>query len=241
MKSAVRLPSRRFPRWPQVLAALAVVVAVLWVGRRIGLDRAWPWIDGLGAWGPVAFCGVYVAATVGMLPASILTLAAGAKWGPWEGLGYVIAASNLAANLAFGLGRFVARSWVTRLVADRPRFAAIDEAVAAEGWKIVALLRLSPVFPFNVLNYALSLTRVRWRDYALASLVGMLPGTAMFVYLGSVVQLAARPQGRSPLEWALFAAGLAATVTATLLVTRAARRALDARLVPVTPEAGKQK
>jgi uncharacterized membrane protein YdjX (TVP38/TMEM64 family) len=107
--------------------------------------------------------------------------------------------------------------------------------------KIVALLRLSPVFPFNVLNYALSLTRVRWRDYALASLVGMLPGTAMFVYLGSVVQLAARPQGRSPLEWALFAAGLAATVTATLLVTRAARRALDARLVPVTPEAGKQK
>lgn len=223
-------PPRPAARWLRPAAAAVLAAGAVWLATRIDLNRAWSWIDQLGPWGPVVFCALYGAATVGMLPATLLTLAAGAKWGPLEGLAYVVAASNFGANLAFVLGRFAARGWVARLIAGRPRFAAIDAAVGAEGWKIVALLRLSPVFPFNVLNYALSLTRIRWRDYALASLAGMLPGTALFVYLGSVVQVATRPQERTPLEWGLFAAGLAATVAVTVVVTRSARRALQGRI-----------
>lgn len=203
---------------------------MLWLLSRFDLNQAWRWIDSLGPWGPIAFCGLYAAATVGMVPGSVLTLAAGAKWGPIEGLVYVIIGSNLGANLAFGIGRCAARGWVTRMMETHPRFSAVEKAVAAEGWKIVALLRLSPVFPFNLLNYVLSLTPIRWQEYASASFVGMLPATAMFVYLGSVVQAAVRPHGRSPMEWGLFAAGLAATVAVTLLITRAARRALRTRL-----------
>ena len=165
-----------------------------------------------------------------MVPGSLLTLAAGAKWGPVEGLAWVVAGSNLGANLAFLTGRWVARAWVMKLVRHRPSMAAIDDAVGAGGWKMVMLLRISPVFPFNVLNYALSLTRIRWREYAVATFVGMLPGTALFVYLGSVVQLATRPAGRSPLEWAVFAGGLAATVAVSVMVTRLARAALRKRL-----------
>jgi len=211
-----------------ILAAGAGLVSavVVWVD----LAGVWAWVDGLGGWGPVVFCLLYAVAAVVMIPGSVLTLAAGAKWGPVEGLIYVVVASNLGANLAFGIGRFVARAWVVKLVAKRPHFAAVDEAVGEEGWKLVGLLRLSPVFPFNVLNYALSLTRVSWFDYAVATLVGMLPATMLFVYLGSVVQLATATRARSPLEWGLFALGLAATVAATVMVTRAARRALRRRL-----------
>lgn len=217
-------------RWRRPLLALSAGAAVFWLLSRVDLEQSWKWIDSLGPWGPLAFCGLYAAATAGMVPGSVLTLAAGAKWGPIEGLVYVIIGSNLGANLAFGIGRFAAQAWVARLVHAHPRFSAVEQAVAAEGWKIVALLRLSPVVPFNLLNYALSLTRIRWKDYATASFLGMLPATAMFVYLGSVVDAAVRPQGRTPLEWALLAAGLAATVAVTWVVTRAARGALQSRL-----------
>lgn len=217
-------------RWIRPALLLVGVAMAIGLATRVDLRQAWPWIEQLGPWAPLAFCVMYVVATAGLLPGTVLTLAAGAQWGPVEGLFYAVVGSNLGANLAFGIGRFVARGWVMRLVAGRPRFAAVEEAVAAQGWKIVALLRLSPVFPFNVLNYALSLTRIRWSEYALASLAGMLPGTAMVVYLGSVVQVAARPHGRTPLEWGLFAAGLVSTVAVTLLVTRVARRALHTRL-----------
>ena len=212
------------------MLVLAAAGGLVWLLAWVDVRQAWPWIEALGLWAAPAFCLAYALGSAAMLPGTVLTLAAGAKWGPAEGLLYVVIGSNLGANLAFGLGRFAARGWVARLIARRPRFAAVEEAVAADGWKIVALLRLSPVFPFNVLNYALSLTGIRWIDYASASLIGMLPGTALFVYLGSLVQVAARPQGRTPMEWVLFAAGLAATVAVTRIVTRAARRALAARL-----------
>jgi len=225
-------------RWRRrLLLAGAAAVAVLLLSR-VEWGQAWAWLERLGPWAPVAFCLLYAAATAGLVPGTVLSLAAGAQWGPVEGLLYVVLGSNLGANLAFGIGRFMARDWVVRLVSARPRFAAVEQAVAGEGWKIVMLLRLSPVFPFNVLNYGLSLTSVRWRDYAWASFVGMLPGTAMIVYLGSLVQVAVRPEGRTPLEWGLFVAGLAATAGVTILVTRIARRALQERWTPTSSDAG---
>lgn len=228
--NALGLGARFLKNWRRSAAVLGVVAVLLTVALWLDVDQAWRWVDQLGPWGPAAFCGLYAVATVGMVPGSLLTLAAGAKWGPIEGLVWVVAGSNLGANLAFLTGRWVARAWVMKLVRHRPSMAAIDEAVGAGGWKMVMLLRISPVFPFNVLNYALSLTRIRWREYAVATFVGMLPGTALFVYLGSVVQLATRPTGRSPLEWAVFAGGLAATVAVSVMVTRLARGALRKRL-----------
>jgi uncharacterized membrane protein YdjX (TVP38/TMEM64 family) len=223
-------PLRPRPRWHRPVLVVSGLAVAGWVVTRWDGRQVWAWVEALGPWAAPVFCLAYAGASAAMIPATVLTLAAGAKWGPVEGLAYVILGSNLGANLAFGLGRFVARAWVARLVARRPRFAAMEAAVAADGWKIVALLRLSPVFPFNVLNYALSLTAIRWRDYASATLVGMLPGTVLYVYLGSLVGVAARPHGRSPVEWVMLALGLAATVAVTVSVTRIARRALAGRL-----------
>jgi uncharacterized membrane protein YdjX (TVP38/TMEM64 family) len=138
-------------------------------------------------------------------------------------------ASTLAAGAAFLVGRYLARAWVEKKVAGSPAFAAIDAAVAEGGWKIVGLTRLSPVFPYTLLNYAYGLTKVPFKEYFLASWIGMMPGTVMYVYLGALAGELARAGGgggRTPAEWALYAGGLAATVIVTIYVTRLARAKL---------------
>jgi uncharacterized membrane protein YdjX (TVP38/TMEM64 family) len=219
-----------------VVCGLAVAGLVL-LARHLDapsvLRDALDAIARLGVWGPVLFLVLYVAATVFFLPGSILTIGAGAVFGLARGFVVVSASATLGATAAFLVGRYVARGLVARKVERHPKFKAIDDAVAREGWKIVALLRLSPVVPFNVLNYAFGLTRVPLRHYVLASWVGMMPGTLMYVYLGSIAgDLAGAGPGRAqrtPAEWALYGVGLAATIAVTVLVTRLARRALDAR------------
>ncbi len=188
------------------------------------------WVQSAGAAGMLAFALAYVLATVLFLPGSILTLGAGFVYGVGIGSALVWVAANVGAALAFLLGRTLAREWIAARVARNPRFAAIDRAVAQQGLRIVLLTRLSPVFPFNVLNYAFGLTRVRFRDYVLGSLVGMIPGTIMYVYLGSLVtsvtELAAgRPSGGAA-QQVFYFAGLAVTVAVTVYVTRVARGAL---------------
>lgn len=188
------------------------------------------WVESLGPWGPAAFIALYALATVLFVPGSILTLGAGALFGLARGYLYVAAGSMLGASGAFLIGRYAARDWVARKVAGNPRFQAIDEAVGREGWKIVALARLSPVFPFNLLNYAFGLTGVSFRQYFWTSLVGMMPGTVMYVYAGALAgDLAALGAGRgerTPGQWALTVAGFIATAAVTVHVTRIAKRAL---------------
>jgi uncharacterized membrane protein YdjX (TVP38/TMEM64 family) len=223
------------PRWARIVVAVALAGALLAGILLFPVDR-WAlalvgWIQGAGAGGAAAFAVAYVLATVLLLPGSILTLGAGFAYGPALGLLLVSPVSVLAATAAFWVGRSFARGWVSRKVAGDPRFAAIDEAVGQNGFKIVFLLRLSPLLPFNLLNFALGLTRVRLRDYALASFLGMLPGTLLYVYLGSLVtsasELAAgRPGDAGGWGRALYVLGLVATVAATVLITRIARRAL---------------
>jgi len=223
--------------WSRVVLWALGVVAVVALGRYLDapalLRQALDGIAGLGAWGVVLFVLLYVAATVLFLPGWILTLGAGAVFGLGRGIVIVSLSATLGATAAFLVGRYLAREWVARKIEGNPRFRAIDQAVAREGWKIVGLTRLSPVFPFNLLNYAFGLTRVSIRDYVLASWIGMLPGTAMYVYLGSLAgTLAAASAGRgerAPAEWALYAVGLLATVAVTVYVTRVARRALQER------------
>lgn len=219
------------------LAAVAVAL-VLAAGRLFDLPgllaRALSWVAAQGAAGIAVFVVLYVLACVLLVPGSLLTLGAGAVWGLAGGLPIVSAASTLGATAAFLAGRHLARGWVARRTEGNARFRAIDAAVAREGWKIVGLARLSPVFPFNLLNYAFGLTSVSLRDYVLASWVGMLPGTAMYVYLGSLAgglaELGAGRSTRTPAEWALSLLGLAATVAVTVYVTRIARAALSRRV-----------
>lgn len=216
-----------------LLAAAATSFVLLPIGRwALGLVE---WVHGAGAAGVGVFALVYVVATALLLPGSILTLGAGFAYGPVWGTLLVSPISVLAATVSFVLARFVARDWVSRKVARDPRFAAIDAAVGESGFKIVVLLRLSPVLPFNLMNYALGLTRVRLRDYILGSWVGMLPGTVMYVYLGSLVTSATelasgeRPDA-GPWGRALYWGGLAATLLVTIVITRVARRALGSVL-----------
>jgi uncharacterized membrane protein YdjX (TVP38/TMEM64 family) len=212
------------------------VAAAVWVLPRVPLSPAIDWVRAQGMWAPVVFVALYVGCTVLMIPGSLLSLAAGSIFGVLWGSLYAVVAANLGANAAFLLGRWVAREAVGKRVAARPGFAAIDEAVGREGWKIVGLLRLSPVVPFTLLNYALGVTRVSFGQHALASLVGMLPGTVMYVFLGSAAGLAAGAGGeKTTAEKALFAVGLAATVAVTLVLVRLARRALAAKLPPPDP------
>jgi uncharacterized membrane protein YdjX (TVP38/TMEM64 family) len=191
------------------------------------------WVEGLGFAGPVVFAAGYALAVVAFAPASVLTVAAGALFGIAKGTFTVFAAATLGSCLAFLVSRHLARGLVEQKVLGNPKFAAIDRAVGQEGLKIVFLLRLSPVIPFNLLNYALGLTRVRFADYALASF-GMLPGTLLYVYSGKLlgdVAAAAAGAGAAPAgagRIALLGLGLVATLAAVLVAVRAARRALDA-------------
>jgi len=190
------------------------------------LRNALQWIEGLGVWGGIAF----IVAAVAFLPGSVLTLGAGLVFGVVLGAIYVFVGATLGAIAAFLVGRYLARGWVSKKIAGNDKFAAIDSAVAQEGFKIVLLTRLSPVFPFNLLNYAFGVTGVSLKDYALGS-VGMIPGTLLYVYIGSLagdlarIGTAAQPTN-STLQWAIRILGFAATVAVTLYVTRVARRAL---------------
>jgi uncharacterized membrane protein YdjX (TVP38/TMEM64 family) len=185
----------------------------------------------LGIWGPAAFIAVYIVAVVAFVPASLLTLAAGAIFGIGSGVAYVFVAASIGSGLAFLVSRYLARSMVEKRLHAQPKFSAIDRAVAEQGLKIVFLLRLTPVIPFNLINYALGLTRVRFTDYMLASF-GMLPGTLLYVYsgkiAGDVATLAGNPGvAKGAGYYALLALGLLATIAVTTIVTRTARKALN--------------
>ena len=195
------------------------------------LLNALEWINSQGALGGVVFILLYIVATVGFLPGSILTLGAGVVFGVFLGSFYVFIGATIGATAAFLVGRYFARGWVANKIAGNQKFAAIDRAVGREGLKIVLLTRLSPVFPFNLLNYAYGLTGVSLKDYFFGS-IGMLPGTIMYVYLGSLAgNLATLGAGEQPgnptVQWAIRIIGLIATVAVTLYVTKIAKKALD--------------
>jgi uncharacterized membrane protein YdjX (TVP38/TMEM64 family) len=211
--------------------ALLALAALIVAGRTAAAHFAAfaGWVQAQGVLGPAIFVAGYAAAVVAFVPASILTLAAGAIFGVVEGTLYVLAAATLGSALAFLVSRYVARAAVEQRLSGNPKLAAIDRAIGAEGRKIVLLLRLSPAFPFSALNYALGLTRVRFVDYLIAS-VGMLPGTLLYVYSGKLAGDVALLAGgasspKGPGYHALLGLGLIATLLVTLSITRIARRA----------------
>lgn len=219
-------------RWLAIAVLVAAVAASFYY-----LPRTREWVeaflnrvDELGAWGPVLLAGIYVPASVLMVPGSLLTLGAGYAFGLVRGLLAVSVGSTLGACAAFLISRYLAREWVERKVADNPKFRAVDRAVGRQGFKIVLLTRLSPVFPFNVLNYVYGLTSVSFPRYALATWLGMLPGTVMYVYFGSAAKnladVATGNAAARPASQAFYYVGLVLALVVSVVVARIARAAL---------------
>jgi len=167
--------------------ALALALAaglLLAFANREGLsgDALSHWLTGAGAWAPLAFIAFYAAATVLFLPGLVLTLLAGALFGAVPGALYSLVGATLGATLAFVIARYLAADWVARRAGGRLK--QLIEGVAAEGWRFVAFLRLVPLFPFNLVNYALGLTRILLPAYVAASFVCMFPGALAYAWLG---------------------------------------------------------
>ena len=187
------------------------------------------WIESLGYIGGIAFIATYILSTVVFIPATILTLGAGVVFGVVWGSLYVFVGATLGAIAAFLIGRYLARDWIGKKIEGNQKFVAIDQAVAHSGFKIVLLTRLSPLFPFNLLNYAFGITGVSFKEYALAS-IGMLPATVMYVYIGSlagdVARIGSEDQSTDAIKWGIRIIGFVATVAVTVYATRLAQKAI---------------
>ena len=212
---------------------VAGTVAAWWFRDRIG--PALEWVQGFGLWGLVLLAAAYLpSALFAFPPALLLTIAAGAFYKVVPATIAISLGSTLAATCAFLLGRTLARGWVEARMEKQPLFKALDAAVAENAFRIVLLMRLSPLLPFVVLNYAYGLTKVKLGHFVLASWIGMLPGTLLYIYIGSSLGGAAMLAGGKTPETGvagrvLWWVGLAATVLVTALVTWQARRALRRR------------
>lgn len=209
------------------LIALSVAVSFLPIGEWVKTFTNW--IRGLGVAGAFIFIGVYGVASVLFLPGAVFTIAAGLVYGIVGGTAVALAGATLGAGLAFLVARYVARSRIKRFAQQNKRFGAIDQAVGEQGWKIVGLLRLSPLIPFNVSNYFYGLTSISFWPYLLVSCIGMFPGTLLYAYLGAIGQagLSGGKKGHSPLEWTFLGIGLLATIAVTVFVSRLAKKALQ--------------
>ena len=235
------MPQQRAQLVRRGVAVVAGLAALAALGRLAGayLPAFQHWVSELGAWGPAVFIAGYALAVVAFAPAVLLTLAAGATFGVTAGTFYVFVAAVLGSSLSFWVARYAARDSVERWIARDARFQALDRAVAERGWRIVLLMRLSPLFPFSLLNYALGITRLRFVDTLLAA-PGMLPVTLAYVFLGNAAGEVASLAGgvepaRTTLENTLLALGVVSTLGVAVMVARIARRALEEARVPSEP------
>ena len=217
------------------VALAAIIIALVLATKFLPVTR-WlqdfnQWVSHMGALGFVIFVLVYAAAAVLLAPGSILTLGAGFAFGLWKGFLAVSAGATLGASLAFLIARFVARSRIERMANRNAKFRSIDQAIGREGAKLIFLLRLSPVIPFSLSNYFYGLTAVRFWPYVLASWLGMIPGTFLYVYLGAASKAAVGAATGEPVKhgweyWTFLGIGLIATIAVTVWVTRIAQKAL---------------
>jgi len=214
-------------------AAIVLIIAAVLLPVRDGMTALLEWVSDRGAWTAALLGLAWVPAAILLVPGSVLTLGTGFVLGLWWGIVVVSLGSTLGATAAFLVGRRLGRDWVQERIGSRDAFRGVDGAIEREGFKVVLLLRLSPLIPYNALNYALSLTGVRLRDYVLGSWLGMLPGTVLYVWLGagarSIATVVTGTAERPAALLMLFAAGLVATAAAVWLVARAVHRALAAR------------
>jgi uncharacterized membrane protein YdjX (TVP38/TMEM64 family) len=220
---------KRFGKWivvGLVVITLSILSAILpvreWIRDFVG------WVQQLGPIGVIIFIFAYALATVLFLPGWIFTVSAGLIYGILEGTLVALCGAIIGAALAFLVARYLLRQNIQELTQKNPRFAAIDEAIGKNGWKIVGLLRLSPLIPFNLSNYFYGITSISFGSYVLVSAVGMIPGTLLYAYLGAIGQAGISGGPSQPNKWqyVLLAVGLIATIAVTILVSRIAKNAL---------------
>lgn len=232
----------------RIRIAIISVLAIVACGSLVWLPQAnetvialLEWVESLGSWGPVLFVVIYILGCVLFLPGSVLTIGAGFTFGLVVGTIMVSIGSTFGAGAAFLLARTVLRKWVSEKIVSMPRFRALDEAVGREGFKVVLLTRLSPLFPFNLLNFMFGITKVYFWHYMLASWIGMLPGAVLYVYIGtaahSISAVAAGRNETNTAELVLFGVGLVATALVMTLLVRLARKSL-AHTMPSTQPGG---
>src|SRR5437868_542706 len=220
---------KKYAKWIIVILVfvlLSVLSAILpvkeWIREFIG------WVQQLGAIGVVVFIIAYAIATVLFLPGWIFTVSAGLIYGVFGGTLVALTGAVIGASLAFLVARYLLRRNIEEMTKKNPRFAAIDQAIGKNGWKIVGLLRLSPLIPFNLSNYFYGITSVTFGAYVLVSAVGMIPGTLLYAYLGAIGQagVSGGATARSNWQYVLLGVGLIATIAVTIFVSRIAKKAL---------------
>jgi uncharacterized membrane protein YdjX (TVP38/TMEM64 family) len=219
------------------LVVLIAIIIALFLAMKFLPVQQWlrsfnDWVGQMGVAGIFIFIGVYAVATVLLAPGAILTIGAGFAFGLWKGFLAVSAGSTLGAALAFLVARFIARDRVEVIAKGKEKFRNIDNAIGKQGAKLVFLLRLSPVIPFNLSNYLYGLTGVKFWPYVLASWLGMMPGTLLYVYIGTAGKAAvSAAAGGEAMKhgwqyWTFMSVGLAATIVVTIWVTKIARHAV---------------
>lgn len=223
-------------RWLKLLGLLAALL-LLFVGTRaLGLGQSLkqlqPWIASLGSLGPLVFIGLYVVATVLAIPGSALTIAGGLLFGGLYGTVYVSIGSTLGAAACFLIARYLARETLLKTFGEKPAFQRLERLSLSQGAWLVALTRLIPLFPFNLLNYGFGLTRVPFVTYLFWSWLCMLPGTVLYV-AGTDAVFTGITQGRIP--WPLVGLVAAALVLLGLVAQRARGRLENAEKASLDP------
>ncbi len=218
---------KKYWKWIALGAALiAISIAVAFLPVKDWVKAFSDWVQTLGALGVVLFIAAYALATVLFLPGWIFTVASGLIYGVIGGTAVALTGALIGATLAFLCGRYLVRKRVEAATKGNRKFSAIDKAIGEQGWKIVGLLRLSPLIPFNLSNYFYGITSVGFWPYVLASAIGMLPGTLLYAYLGGAGKAGLSGGGGSSLKYVFLGVGLIATIVVTIIVSRAAKAAL---------------
>ena len=206
---------------PRVLLLLGVAGVIAWAAinrDRLDLEALDAWLSGLGLLAPFAYLGLYAVGTIAFLPGALFALAGGALFGPVWGSLLNLVGATIGASLAFLIARYLAGSWVA--ARSGGRLTRLIEGVEAEGWRFVAFVRLVPLFPFNLTNYALGLTRIRFAAYVITSFICMAPGAIAYTWLGHAGREALAGDA-SAIRYGLMALGLLAAIA---FLPRLARR-----------------
>ncbi len=221
---------QRYWKWGLLLLGLiALSSAASFLPLKDWIKSFTDWVQGLGALGVLVFVGAYAIATVLFVPGALFTIAAGLVYGVLGGAAVALTGATIGASLAFLCGRYLVRKRVEEGTKDNEKFQAIDGAIEKQGWKIIGLLRLSPLIPFNLSNYFYGVTAIKFWPYFLATFFGMMPGTLLYAYLGAAGKAGLGGDeggGNGTLKWVFFGVGLLATVAVTVIVSRAAKKAL---------------
>ena len=219
-----------------IVAGLVSLLIIFGIGYdlKTELQSILSSIRSFDSFGPFIFILIYVLANVALVPGLVLTMGSGVIFGVLLGTLLSLVSATLGATAAFLIGRYLARDWVEGRLGKNKRFKAIEKRVSSEGWKIVILIRFSPIFPFNLINYGFGLTSISLRDYVFASFVGMLPGTLMYVYIGSIandwIMIGANDLWNTKGPFFFHLVGLIITVLTTIYITRISRSSLDKRI-----------